>query len=316
MLGAPSLVAAGPATDATSAWQTQVIVTAQALKDEPVRPVRRHYFWSNERRHDLFFPALAARLEKGGYVGVGGDQNYTLAAAAEAKAMWLLDIDAEVVRMHRLYAALLPLADTPAAFLNFFESPDQTPIVRNQIIARYGEKDGVPVLAVYQNHRLNLGKHLRQTAELAQNGQPTTWLGNLAFYRHIQGLAQKGLIIPRIGSVYGPRTMMGIGSAAEASGLRIATVYFSNAENWFQYNPDFRRNMAALPFDEHSLVLRTLESKELPHPKDDFWHFAVQSATDFVTKMEKPSYRTAERAMLDAKAVKPPVTGLSYIGLQ
>lgn len=299
----------------TPTWETQVTAAAQILSDEPIRPVKRHYFWSNERRHDLFFPVLAARLRKGGHVGVGGDQNYTLAAASEAKMLWLLDIDAEVVRMHRLYVALLPLAETPDAFLKFFEGPDQTKIVRQQVMTCYGTKEGPMVLAVYQNHRNSLGKHLRKTASLTHQGQATTWLGNPTHYQHIRGLAQRGLIIPRIGSVYGQKTLMGIASAADKSGLTISTVYFSNAEAWFQYNKEFRRNMAALPFDEHSIILRTIESKALPHPRDDFWHFSVQSAKDFVSKMEKPFYRSAEQAMKDAKAPNPPVVGLSYIGL-
>ena len=43
--------------------------------DEPAHTVRRHYLWSNERRHDLFFPLLHGL--GGAYMGVGGDQNHT-----------------------------------------------------------------------------------------------------------------------------------------------------------------------------------------------------------------------------------------------
>jgi hypothetical protein len=309
----PSAVEPGKTTAVD--WQTQVKTSALGLKDEPMRPVKRHYFWSNERRHDLFFPALSARRGSGGYVGVGGDQNYTLAAAAEAKAMWLLDIDADLVRMHRLYVALLPIAETPAAFLELFGATDQLAAVRKRLLACYGPQEGAQILAVYQNYRFILGKHLRATAALTLKGQPTTWLSNATLYQHVRALAQKGLIVPRIGNVYGPRTLLGIGHAAKQSGLVISTVYFSNSEAWFQYNKDFRRNMSALPFDDHSVILRTLESKTLSHPSDDFWHFAVQRATDFMAKMAQSTYRSADRAMLDAKALNPPVAGLSYIGL-
>jgi hypothetical protein len=300
--------------EAPEAWQLQVIATASELKDEPEREVERHFFWSNERRHDLFFPMLSARAGKGGHVGVGGDQNYTLAAAAEAKAMWLLDIDADVVRMHRLYAALLPMADTPEVFLQLLEAADQSKTVRQQVVTAYGATEGAKVFDLYQNHRQRLAKHLRKTAKLEKQGLPTTWMGNQKFYKHIQGLAKNGLIIARIGNLYGPKTLMGIGHAAEKSGVKITTVYFSNAEAWFQYNPVFRRNIATLPFDEQSVILRTIEAKTLVHPTDDFWHFCVQGATDFVTKIEKPSYRSTDRLMREAKTPTPPVQGLSYIG--
>lgn len=310
---APS-VAAGK--DTPPAWQLQVTRSAQALKDESVSfPIRRHYFWSNERRHDLFFPALSARRGKGAHVGVGGDQNYTLAAAVEAKVMWLLDIDPHIARMHRLYAALLPIAETPAAFLTYFDA-DRSAAIRSRLVAVYGFEEARQILDVYQGFRVTLNRHLQYTAKLTHAGQPTTWLSNLTMYQHVQELAKKGLIVARVGNVYGPRTLMGIGQSAEKSGLTVATMYFSNAEAWFQYNEGFRRNMAALPFDEHSVILRTLESKAFSHPSDDFWHFAVQSATDFVSQMQKkPKYRTAEHAMLDAKALNPPVAGLSYIGI-
>ena len=46
--------------------------------------VRLHFLKSNERRHDLFFSAL--RGIGGGYLGVGADQNFTLAAIAALKS--------------------------------------------------------------------------------------------------------------------------------------------------------------------------------------------------------------------------------------
>ena len=67
-----------------------------ALPDEKPYNVRIHFLRSNERRHDVFFPAL--RQLGGGYIGVGADQNYTLAAVARAELLWLIDIDGDVVQ--------------------------------------------------------------------------------------------------------------------------------------------------------------------------------------------------------------------------
>ena len=50
---------------------------------EGLHNVRHHYLWSNERRHDLFFADIAEL--GGGYLGVGGDQNYTIAARMQGK---------------------------------------------------------------------------------------------------------------------------------------------------------------------------------------------------------------------------------------
>jgi hypothetical protein len=75
--------------------------------------------WSNERKHDIYFEDFKGL--GGGYLGVGGDQNYTMAAAAGSQVLWLVDIDLEVVKLHKLYSALLRATDTPQAFVALFE---------------------------------------------------------------------------------------------------------------------------------------------------------------------------------------------------
>lgn len=78
-----------------------------------------HFTVSNEYRHDLWFPCVRDR--GGAYVGVASDQNYTLIAAARSEVAFLVDLDRQVVDLHRIYASLIAAAPDPAAFLALFE---------------------------------------------------------------------------------------------------------------------------------------------------------------------------------------------------
>jgi hypothetical protein len=280
-----------------------------APKDEPTRRVRVHYMWTNERRHDLFFRDL--KDLQGGYLGVGGDQNYTLAAAAGSQILWLIDLDAAVTNMHRLYAALLANAATSKEFLRFFGAQERA-AVHSAVTARY--PDPVvqrPVLEVYHAYRDLLGTHLRDTAERPRG---STWLSDATKYQHLRELALTGRIVARVGDLTGPRTMLEIGEAARRAALPVRVVYLSNAESWFRYGPEFRRNVSAMFFDDKSVVLRTVKSQLLRYPSSDIWHYSLQRAQHFAEGLGRPAYRSVDVAMLDAVALPRRQTGLSHIG--
>src|SRR5262245_11785720 len=130
-----SLVAAGPAladpttTSASAADKpagppaaltADQIATLRAPGDEPLEvPIDQHYPRTNEWRLDVLFPELADL--GGGFVGVGADQCYTLAAAAHSEYVWLIDHDPVVRDLHLVYGALIPAADSVDAFLAFFD---------------------------------------------------------------------------------------------------------------------------------------------------------------------------------------------------
>lgn len=291
--------------------------------DEPPHNVRRHYMWSNERRHDLFFADLTGL--GGGYLGVGGDQNYTMAAAAQTQVLWLVDLDAAVVRMHRLYAALLAAAGTPTEFVALLD-PARQPAVERAVAAYYpqlGEAERSQILAIYHTYRDDLSQHLRKCIEYRWAGRAVTWLGDPTFYEHIRKLAVARLIVPRLGDLTGPSTMQEIAQAARAAGVPLRVLYLSNAESWFHYGREFRRNLDAQPFDDRSLVLRTVKSELLTYPHGDIWHYSIQSARHFTEHLRDRGYESIDTAMLDA----PPcyrqnhhpgpecsVRGLSHIG--
>ncbi len=289
--------------------------------NEGLHNVRHHYLWSNERRHELFFADLAEL--GGGYLGVGGDQNYTLAAAASASVLWLVDLDVMVVRMHRLYAALLATAETPAAFLALLADGTATGAAKVHAAIDSYHQDQViserqELRALYSVNRSILLDHLRRTAEYRWAHRPVTWLGDPVLYARMRSLAQKHLIVARLGDLNGSQTLMQIAQAAQAAQVPISVLYLSNAESWFAYNQSFRRNLTALPWAARGVVLRTVKSAVLPYPHGDIWHYNVQRASDFTARLAGPGYRAIEDAMLAAQqplaSDKQAPRGLSHTG--
>lgn len=290
----------------TAEGETQVL---QSPSDEAAHTVRRHYLWSNERRHDLFFADLSGL--GGGYIGVGGDQNYTMAAAAAADVVWLIDLDSAVVHMHRLYAALLPEAVTAKDLVALFDRRAASR-VRAAVEARYPDgAESRAVLQIYHAYRDLLSSHLRN--ELSRRRGPKgTWLSDPVKYAHMQKLARTGRLIARLGDLTGPTTVQQIAAAARRAGVPVHAIYLSNAESWFRYMPSFRGNVTALPFDDRSVILRTVKSQVLSYPAGDIWHYTIQRSRHFAQGLSGPGYGSIDVAMADAVLSK--TAGLSHIG--
>ncbi len=306
----PAVTTPAPAAPAPAPGPARLDAALLAApRDEPPHKVRRHYLWSNERRHDLFFADL--RGLGGGYMGVGGDQNYTLAAAAESDVLWLIDLDPAVVHLHRLYAALLPVASEPRDLVALFDKQHR-PQVHAAVAALYPDAEAQrAVLEIYHAYRDLLYRHLKD--ELGRSHGPRgTWLSDLRKYQHMHRLAREHRIVARLGDLTGPSTIQQIAETARKASVPIHAIYLSNAESWFSYGPAFRSNLGALPFDDRSVILRTIKSLLLPYPSGDIWHYTIQRSQHFAQGLTQPAYRSIDVAMVDAVPGK--TAGLSHIG--
>jgi len=282
--------------------------------DEKAYDVRHHFLLSNERRHDLFFSSL--RGVGGGYLGVGADQNYTLAAVARAELVWLVDIDGEVVDWHKIYAALIPQAPTPAALLALLDGRHDAE-AQAALRARWDSAEATRLWPHYLQYRGYLLRHLVNERQVRRNGVPVTWMSSLELYEHVRKLMSERRIIARIGDLHGERTLLGIAAAARAANITLHAIYLSNVEQWFRYSLQFRRNLESLPRDAGTLVLRTLARGELSFPEEDRWHFSTQTLDDFVERMEAQTDPvTSVRGLMPLmqQARQPGVRGISWIG--
>ncbi|PCC70935.1 hypothetical protein SAMN02745121_02598 [Nannocystis exedens] len=280
-----------------------------------------HFTVSNEYRHELWFPFVR---ELGGvYVGVASDQNYTLLAAARSELAFLVDIDRQVVDLHRIYAALIAAAPDPAAFLGLFEPRGRK--AAHEAIAAGLANDGRDLRsrapALFEAQRETLAVYLQRVRE----DQPGSWLADPEAYTYVRSMFAAGRIRVLQGNLTGRTTMADIAAAARALALPVTVLYLSNAEDYLFYTDRFAANVAALPSSGRSVLLRTIHDRfpgwESAGEGDARWNYQVQALPDFQRRLGDRSHgRNQDRtsmltAALAAGVVERRARGVSTIAL-
>lgn len=279
---------ADPATPLSEAARA----VAEAVPSEDTPEPDEHYPVSNEWRHDLWFGAI--RDLGGAFVGVGTDQCYTLAAVQNASMVWIVDFDAVVARVHRMYEVLVGASPTPEELVARFsdENEDATAALLEAGLA--GDPEAREIVRMFRRNTGRFDGYLAHVARLRRGDAPTSWLSDPVLYGRIRALFSSHRIVARTGDVTGTTTLRAVGAAARALGVPVRALYFSNAEQFFRYTPDFRTNATSLPTDERTVVLRTFRNRRAPYPDHDTWHFMVHPMSDFLERLALGYWRSTE----------------------
>ena len=279
-LASPHSAAAQAPTGLTP-LSTEAKALLASIPDEHTPPPERHYFRSNEWFHDLLASSLRGR--GGAYVGVGADQNYTMAALAGSELLLLIDYDPKIPWVHRIYGALVPASATPDELVAKFapENVDASmQLIRESL-------PGDPQAGDIAQHFKRLNKEWYRYVQRVR-ALSVSWLGDATLYAHVRALFQQGRVVSKNGDLTATGTIRGIADVASKLHTTVRVVYFSNAEQFFPYNKTFRESMELLPTDERSLVVRTVHHGRLTNAKADDpteWHYMVQDFPDFKARM-------------------------------
>lgn len=277
-----------------------------SVPHERVERTAEHYPETNERRHDVWFGAIDGL--GGAYLGVGSDPNYTLAAAAGAELVALVDYDPVVTRLHRAMIALIARCPDAACLRRSLE-PDRE--ARSADLVAAALEDGWEAertVRAFRVHRPLLAARMAELAE--QDG----FVSRPGWYAHLHRLAARGRIVARTADLRGPRTIRAIAREALRRGLTFRVLYLSNAEEYFRYEDGFTGNLNALPTDERALVLRTFRDRRLPRPEgESAWHYNVQPVSDLLSRIERRGYEDSSWLLRDLLAARPDASGLSRI---
>ncbi len=101
-----------------------------------------------------------------------------------------------------------------------------------------------------------------QDLQMADDGTGKQWayLASEANYRAVRDMQRSNLIVPVVGNFGGDKALRAIGAWVKARGALVTTFYTSNVEQYL-FNDrvwdNFARNLAALPVDASSTLLRT-----------------------------------------------------------
>jgi hypothetical protein len=259
--------------------------------EERIFSKREHFTISNEYRHDLWFPYV--RDLGGVYVGVASDQNYTLMAVARSELGYLIDLDRQVVHLHRIYMALIAASPDPDAFLARFGAASavqrETRGLLEAALADMSPRDRFDALAFLDANRDALREYLKTVRNTRRGEQGVTWLADPALYDYVRQMVAGGRLRPINGNLLGKKAMATIAASVGALGKQVGILYISNAEEYLYYTPQFATNVRALPAAANGVVLRTIHDRfegwESNGDGDKRWNYQVQPLDDFQARL-------------------------------
>ena len=292
----------GPLTDAQKA------AFAQIEPDPPPPEIVRnsHYWISNEYRHDLFKSRIT---DLGGiYIGVGTDQNYLMAGWSKPEVLILMDFDTYIPRIHQAYRVAFAQADSPEAFLAFWDEGNAEAVMARLTADMAGkdgalDEDGKRTVRSFKTARPLIKKRLERTLSKYRKRGVTTFLDDAAQYAYIKNLWATGRVFAVRGDLTATKTMQSIAKAAKDAGMIVRTVYMSNAPQYFNFEDQFRANIAALPFDDTSVFVHTLTRGAFGYA-DGYYHYNVQPGLNFQVWMATSRYKKLTQILRHRTSLK------------
>lgn len=240
------------------------VATFSSVEFDPKPPelVRNaNYVVSNERKVHLFAEPLA-KAQGGIYIGVGTDQNYTFAGWSKPEILILMDFDQVVVNVHKAYRVAFETCEDPAAFLAFWaKSNKDASLERIKTFYKDDAETAKDAKQAFKMAQKWVEIRFRRTRKRWSKDGVTTFLDDAGQYAHLRKLWLEKRVYPIRGDLTRDKAMSQIAAAAKKHDVPVRVLYLSNAEQYFKYRGnEFKANLRGLPFDEQSLVVRTMAS--------------------------------------------------------
>lgn len=215
------------------------------------------YYRSNEQRRGIFGRYI--KNLGGGYVGIGADQSYDFIASARSRWAWIFDYDPTVVRIHYIIRAVVSRSETPANFLAAFHPRN---LRRTKTWVRDSLADDKRerrlTLRVLDVYRGRLFLHYRRSIAGYHLVRDFGWLADDGRYSYIRTMLAQGRVMIRKGNLLTDVALPQISASAQALGIPVRVFYPSNADDQWDLTANYRNNLGLLPFDEQSVVIRTM----------------------------------------------------------
>lgn len=252
----------------------------------------KHYPISNERRLDLFYPFI--KNKKGGYIGVGTDQNLILISWAKSDYAYLIDFDWVAVYINKLHLLFISNSNSFEEFKYFWFYKNKQKgqeIIQNKIIDK---KEQEKYFYVYKIGLESMPERFSDLEYITKNFNFISYHNNPEDFNYLKKLIEENKIHPVLGDINGNTILKKIGDSSKKICIPIRILYLSNAEEYYRYPKSFRENISNLFIDEDSLIIRTVTSGalEFGYPdgekfKEIPFHYNIQKIKDLIEWFEE-----------------------------
>ena len=129
-------------------------------------------------------------------------------------------------------------------------------------------------------------------------GRTSNYLAHREDYLFLRDLQMRDLVIPVVGDLAGEHALRAVGEEVRARGETVSVIYTSNVEFYLVGNGTFDRfaaNIATLPRDSASVLIRSYFPNQGTHPHAVPGHYSTQSLQtldSFVASTEAGGYRS------------------------
>jgi hypothetical protein len=220
----------------------------------------RHYMAGDEWNLHKFYEAI--KNVGGGYMGVGTDQGYLFAGWMKADLAWLIDYDPWVIYLHQAYLVFFRESETKEAFYDCWlkKSKKKSHALLAEKLAGHPELETLlRIFRIAQNQTYY--RFLRLRRILKRAGIPS-YLTDDAMYSHVRAMVLTGRLRPLRVNLLETKGMVGVADVAKKLNVPVRAIYVSNAEGYWPYPEQYRKNMEAQFVDDKSLLLRTVPKKK------------------------------------------------------
>src|SRR5215831_12277276 len=87
-------------------------------------------------------------------------------------------------------------------------------------------------------------------------GKNWSYLATPENYDRVRAMHQKNLIVPLVGDFAGPKAIRAAGEYLKGHGTTVSAFYISNVEDYIRAWPQYNGNVASLPIDSSSVLIR------------------------------------------------------------
>jgi hypothetical protein len=251
------------------------------------------YIKPNEARNYLFAPYI--KNIRGGYIGIAADANYTFLTYAKSEYVWLMDFNINIVNLHKINQIFIIESETAQEFLSKWNPKNRKDVLKI-LESNFGStSEWKNIKNFYEVNQAGLYEHYYSQSFPEKLMGDFGWLRNPDNYSYLRNLH----ILKRIsifeGDLLKNKTLFNIGNTAKKLNIPIRIFYPSNAEEFWKFSKNYKRNILNLPFDEATLILRTVH--EFPWHKNEnpkgtlgFWHYVVHGGYNYQKKLSLPDY--------------------------
>ena len=245
-----------------------------------------HFLYSDELHPELFLESIQNR--GGVYIGIGTDQGYMFMGWQRPTLAFLVDYDPWVIVLHRIYFMLFKQCDDGDCILAFFQNKSEakeflkTPEAKEAIGAR-----SALAIEVYRSGARSIAHELRSAKKMREKN----FMNDAETYNYIKQMILSGRARTFQANLLGDKTFLALSETLRALGVRVSTLYLSNAEQYWNYSSQFKRNMAALPVEDDAIVMRTMATKL----QNRDYRYSVQPFPVFRAWLEHPKGRNARQ---------------------